>query len=76
MVILLNLDAPRVDIEAIKSRVESQNCKPHEIPGETNLAIGITGPTHKLNEEEYKVMNSVVDVVRVSKKYKLVCKHW
>jgi 3-deoxy-7-phosphoheptulonate synthase len=72
MLILLNLDAPRNDVEAVKSRVINQNCKPHEIPGESNLAIGITGPTHKLIEEEFKVMSSVVDVVRVSKKYKLV----
>jgi len=52
MLILLNLNSPREDIEAIKSKVISHNCKPHEIPGETNLAIGITGPTHKLVEEE------------------------
>ncbi len=72
MLILLNLDAPRQDIEAIKSKVISYECQPHEIPGESNLAIGITGPTHKLVEEEYRFMNSVIEVVRVSKKYKLV----
>ena len=72
MLILLNLDSPRNDIEAIKRKIESGNCKPHEIPGETNLAIGITGPTHKLTEDEFRFMNSVIDVVRVSKKYKLV----
>jgi len=72
MLILLNLDSPRKDIEAIKEKVLSQSCQPHEIPGETNLAIGITGPTHKLVEDEFTFMNSVVEVVRVSKKYKLV----
>lgn len=72
MLVLLNLESPREDIEAIKNKVISQNCKPHEIPGETNLAIGITGPTHKLVEDEFAFMNSVVEVVRVSKKYKLV----
>lgn len=72
MLILLKLDAPRIDIDAIKSKVINQYCTPHEIPGETNLAIGITGPTHKLFEDDFRFMNSVVDVVRVSKKYKLV----
>ena len=72
MLILLNLDAPRQDIEAIKRKVIGYNCQPHEIPGESNLAIGITGPTHKLVEDEYRFMNSVIEVVRVSKKYKLV----
>lgn len=72
MLILLELNAPREDIDAIKRKVIDYNCKPHEIPGETNLAIGITGPTHKLVEDEYRFMSSVVEVVRVSKKYKLV----
>lgn len=72
MLILLNLDSPRKDIEDIKEKVISKNCQPHEIPGETNLAIGITGPTHSLIEDDFRFMNSVVDVVRVSKKYKLV----
>lgn len=72
MLILLNLNSPREDVEAIKRKVLNKNCQPHEIPGETNLAIGITGPTHQMSEDEFRFMNSVVDVVRVSKKYKLV----
>jgi 3-deoxy-7-phosphoheptulonate synthase len=72
MLILLNLDAQREHIDIIKMKIISQNCQPHEIPGESNLAIGITGPTHKLVEDEYRFMKSVVEVVRVSKKYKLV----
>lgn len=72
MLILLNLDAPRKDIDAITQKIIAQNCQPHEIPGESNLAIGITGPTHKLIEDEYRFMSSVLEVVRVSKKYKLV----
>ncbi len=72
MLILLNLDAPRKDIDAITQKIIAQQCQPHEIPGESNLAIGITGPTHKLVEDEYRFMSSVLEVVRVSKKYKLV----
>jgi len=72
MLILLSLDAQREHIDIIKKKIISQTCQPHEIPGESNLAIGITGPTHKLVEDEYRFMKSVVEVVRVSKKYKLV----
>jgi len=72
MLILLNLNAPREDVDAIKKKVIDQDCTPHEIPGEVNLAIGITGPTHKLIEDEFTFMNSVIEVLRVSKKYKLV----
>jgi 3-deoxy-7-phosphoheptulonate synthase len=72
MLILLKLNAPRNDVETIKKKIVNKKCQPHEIPGENNLAIGITGPTHKLAEEDFRFMKSVVDVVRVSKKYKLV----
>ena len=72
MLVLLNLESPREHIEAIKNKIVRNDCHAHEIPGETNLAIGITGPTHKLDRDEFRLMNSVVDVVRVSKKYKLV----
>lgn len=72
MLILLTLDAPRQDIDAIEEKVKKHNCTPHEIPGESNLAIGITGPTQNLVEDDFRFMGSVLDVVRVSKKYKLV----
>lgn len=72
MLVLMNLNAPRTDIEAVKEKVRSFACTPHEIPGEMNLAIGITGPSHNLKKEDFQLLHSVVDVVKVSKKYKLV----
>jgi len=72
MLILLNLNTPRKDVEEIKNKIISKGCTAHEIPGENNLAIGITGPFQVLNEDDFMLMNSVVEVVRVSKKYKLV----
>jgi len=72
MLVVMNLNAPREDIEKVKSKITSLNCTPHEIPGATKLAIGITGPTSKLKKEDFQLMPSVEDVVRVTKKYKLV----
>lgn len=72
MLIIMGLDAPRADIEKVKQKVVSQGCTPHEIPGSLKLAIGLTGPTNKLKKEDYALMPSVEDVVRVTKKYKLV----
>ncbi|MBU0560549.1 MAG: 3-deoxy-7-phosphoheptulonate synthase [Bacteroidetes bacterium] len=72
MLILLELDAPRKDIENLKSKIILHGCTPHEIPGSSKLAIGITGPTSNLNEDEFHLMSSVQEVVRVTKKYKLV----
>ncbi len=72
MMIIMGLDAPRNDIDNIKNKITTLDCTPHEIPGSSKLAIGITGPTNKLNEEDFQLMSSVQEVVRVTKKYKLV----
>ncbi|MAT57811.1 MAG: 3-deoxy-7-phosphoheptulonate synthase [Ignavibacteriae bacterium] len=72
MLIIMGLDAPRDRIEKVKAKIISFGCTPHEIPGSTKLAIGITGPTNILKEEEFRLLPSVQDVVRVTKKYKLV----
>jgi 3-deoxy-7-phosphoheptulonate synthase len=72
MLIIMNLDAPRADIEKVKNRINSFNCTAHEIPGALKLAIGITGPSEHLKVEDFQLLNSVEDVIKVTKKYKLV----
>jgi 3-deoxy-7-phosphoheptulonate synthase len=69
---LLKLDAPRNHIQKIKDKITSFNCTPHEIPGSLKLAIGITGPSSTLQIDDFISMDSVEEVVRVSKPYKLV----
>jgi 3-deoxy-7-phosphoheptulonate synthase len=72
MLIMMNLNAPREDVEKVKGKIISKNCTPHEIPGSSKLAIGITGLSRDLNESDFLLMDSVEDVVRVTKQYKLV----
>jgi 3-deoxy-7-phosphoheptulonate synthase len=72
MLVILNLDTQRNDINNIKNKIIEYDCTPHEIPGARKLAIGITGPTSLINEEEIRNMKSVEEVIRVTKKYKLV----
>ena len=72
MLLLLELNPPREDIENIKGKITSLGCQAHEIPGASKLAIGITGPTSNLREEDFQLLSSVQEVVRVTKKYKLV----
>jgi 3-deoxy-7-phosphoheptulonate synthase len=72
MLLILGLDSPREDIEKIKDKIRKLGCTPHEIPGASKLAIGITGLTNQLKEEDFQMMRSVQEVLRVTKKYKLV----
>jgi len=68
----MSLQTPRKDVERIKNKIKSCGCSPHEIPGAIKLAIGITGPSAKLSIEDFLMMDSVDEVVRVTKPYKLV----
>ncbi|NJD21700.1 MAG: 3-deoxy-7-phosphoheptulonate synthase [Melioribacter sp.] len=72
MLILMNLNSPREHINQVKEKIISLGCTPHEIPGDSKLAIGITGPSDKVAKEDFQLLPSVEEVVRVSKKYKLV----
>ncbi len=72
MLIIMKLDSPRGDIENVKAKIIEKTCVPHEIPGASKLGIGITGPTNLLSEEDFLTMDSVDDVIRVTKPYKLV----
>ena len=72
MLIMMSLQTPRADVDKIKNKIKSCGCTPHEIPGAIKLAIGITGPSAKLSIEDFLMMDSVDEVVRVTKPYKLV----
>lgn len=72
MVIIMDVNAPQADVEKVKSKIAAVGCKPHLIYGAQKLAIGLTGPTTGVDEEEFQLMDSVQEVLRVSKKYKLV----
>ncbi len=72
MLVIMKLDSPRSDIEKVIGKITKRNCIPHEIPGSAKLGIGITGPTGILDEEEFLTMDSVEEVIRVTKPYKLV----
>lgn len=72
MVIMMKLNAPKEDIDQVVEKIHSKGCRHHEIWGTEKLAIGVTGPTMGLVEEDFLTMGSVEDVYRVSKPYKLV----
>ncbi len=72
MVIMMKLNAPKEHVDKVKDKIRANHCKPHLITGNFKLAIGVTGPTSDLTKEEFQIMDSVEEVVRVSKPYKLV----
>jgi len=72
MLILLKTDASKAEIKAVTDTVRKLGFTPHEIPGVQRVAIGITGNKAKVSADNFLVLPGVVDVVSVSKPFKLV----
>ncbi|MFZ4619703.1 MAG: 3-deoxy-7-phosphoheptulonate synthase [Bacteroidota bacterium] len=72
MLILLKTDATPIEIAAVTDKIKELGFTPHEIPGIQRVAIGITGNKAKVSADTFLVMSGVVDVVSVSKPFKLV----
>lgn len=72
MLILMELNSTSEDVKRVKTEVEPYGCKAHKIEGTQNIALGITGNTTNLKEDNLRNLKGVTDVIRVSRKYKLV----
>ena len=72
MLILMTKSATRDEIEAVCGRIRELGFLPHEIPGSTRTAIGITGNQGAISAEAFTHLSGVSECVPVSKPYKLV----
>lgn len=72
MLIVMKQGASRPQIEAVCQAIRSAGFTPHEIPGSTRTAIGITGNQGPVSAEIFADCDGISDCVPVSKPYKLV----
>jgi len=72
MVIVMDINAPKEHVQKVKDKALASGCTPYEIEGTMKLAIGLTGQTSQLKKEDFQILPSVEEVLRISKKYKLV----
>jgi 3-deoxy-7-phosphoheptulonate synthase len=72
MLIIMQLDASRLEIDRVKTKITLLGYSPHEIPGEQRMAIGITGNQGKLDPELFLNLPGVIDAIPVTKPFKLV----
>ena len=71
MLILMNSDHTKSELEAVLEKVRSLKLTPHVIPGASSVAVGITGNRTALDPREFTVLPGVRDAVPVTKPYKL-----
>src|SRR5262245_31193783 len=72
MLILMNKNATKEQIAAVCERIKQIGFAPHEIPGSTRVAIGITGNEGAVSPEHFMNLDGVAECVPVSQPYKLV----
>ncbi len=72
MLVVMNAHATEEQVRAVCKRIEELGFRPHPIPGATRTAIGITGNEGEVDPGTLDELPGVVEVIRVSKPYKLV----
>src|SRR5215468_8185413 len=72
MLILMKADASADDIEAVCARIRELGFTPHQIPGKTRVAIGITGNQGAIDPDLFARFPAIAEAVAVSRPWKLV----
>ena len=72
MLIVMKPNATARDIDAVVNVIETIGFRAHPMPGATRTAIGITGNDGPIDGRRFENLPGVVEVIRVTKPYKLI----
>jgi 3-deoxy-7-phosphoheptulonate synthase len=72
MLIVMKPNATARDIDAVVKVIEAIGFRAHPMPGATRTAIGITGNEGPIDGRRFENLPGVVEVIRVTKPYKLI----
>lgn len=67
----MHKQASAEDIDRVVAEVKRMNLTPHPMPGALRTAIGITGNTGAVDPRRLEVLPGVLELIRVTKPYKL-----
>lgn len=71
MIVILDVHATEKDLERLNDRIRELGYTPHTIRGDDRLVVGITGNTGTEGRMYLEGLPGVLQVIRVSKPYKL-----
>src|SRR5262245_45927475 len=71
MLIVMRSDAQQADLDRVCDKLREMGLMPHPIPGPTRVAVGVTGNTGPVDPEPIRTLPGVVEVIRVTRPYKL-----
>ncbi|MBS1269807.1 MAG: Phospho-2-dehydro-3-deoxyheptonate aldolase [Gammaproteobacteria bacterium] len=72
MLIVMDHLASQEQIDAVSKRIRSLGLMPQPIPGENRVAIGVLGNHGYVDEEPFRDLSGIQQLIHVSKPYKLV----
>ena len=71
MLVVMHSHATPNQIDEVLKAIRGLNLTPHPMPGPTRTAIGITGNVSAIDPRPLEVLPSVLELIRVTKPYKL-----
>ena len=74
MLIVMKPDATAANVERVIEIIEKLGFRPHQMPGASRTAIGITGNQGSVDPTHFENLDGVADAIRVTKPYKLISK--
>jgi len=72
MLIVMERNATREQIHAVNEAVKALGLIPQPIPGETRVAIGVLGNQGYVDEEPFRDLPGIQELIHVTKPYKVV----
>src|SRR2546428_8634580 len=72
MLIVMKASATAHDVDAVLNVIEAIGLRAHSMPGATRTANGITGNQGPIDGRRFENLPGVVEVIRVTKPYKLI----
>jgi len=72
MLVVMKSDADQPTVQQVCDAISAFGLTPHPIPGKLRTAIGITGNVGPVDPSLFTSLPGVVEVIRVTKPYKLV----
>lgn len=76
MLVMMSKDAPQAAIDRVVQRIVDQGYQAHVLPGAVRVAIAVTGNEKAVRIENLQALEHVLEVISVTKPYKLVGRDW
>src|SRR5437867_2109710 len=76
MLVMMKKDVSQGEIDHVVKKITDNGYDAHVLPGAVRVAIAVTGNDKAVRIENLEAMDGVLEVISVTKPYKLVGRDW